>query len=159
MAERTKKEVAKFVTEEKFNELSESVSALVGLVKQSLADSAEANATNAKDPVAVAKELEVTKAGPQPFITPVNPEWEQVAKDIIGAEKIERCEMQHLRSGGLIFTVVIKKEHSNALDNYLEVHKEDRRSKEIGAEGIGGVENWCKLIAQNLKRGKSYVSN
>ena len=142
------------VSREEFNELSTSVSTLVGLVKESL------NKVNAipATPEVVSKEKEITKAGPTPYITPVNPEWEQVARDIIGTEKVERCEMQHGRTGGLTFTVVIKKEFSNAPDAYLAVYKEDRRSKEIGAEGIGGVEAWAKLIKSNLSRAKSYVA-
>lgn len=151
----------KFVTEEKFNELSANVGSLVELVKQSLKESGEAKAKAEAIPAtteAVKVEKEVTKAGPTPYITPVNPEWEAMAREIIGTEKVERCEMAHGRTGGLTFTVVIKKEFSNAPDAYLTVYKEDRRSKEIGAEGIGGVEVWSKLIAQNLKRPKNYVA-
>ena len=37
--------------------------------------------------------------------------------------------------------------------------KVDRRSKEIGNEGIEGVEQWCKLVAQNLKRPKPITAN
>src|ERR1035437_1187620 len=157
MAPETKKE--KFVTEKEFNELSTNVNTLVELVKQSLKESGEVKAKIDAIPATPEKakeEVEVTKAGPKPYITPVNPEWEQVARDIIGTEKVERCEMQHGRTGGLTFTVVIKKEHSNAPDAYLAVYKEDKRSKEIGAEGIGGVEVWAKLIKQNLTRGKAY---
>ena len=156
MAEETKKKVVKeVVTAEQFKSLEGSVTTLAGLVTDMLKAQRE---TQAKDPAEVAKEKEVTKAGPAVYIAPVNPEWEQMAYDIIGKEKVERCEMQHGRTGGLTFTVVIKKEYSNAPDAYLAIYKEDKRSKEIGAEGITGVENWCKLIAQNLKRGKTYVA-
>ncbi len=156
MAGKSKKEKEAFVTEEKFNELQESVGILVGLVKQQIADKeAEKSAVPPVPETPIEKEIK--KAGPNHSV-PVNPEWEQVARDIIG-DAVDHCEMQHLRSGGLIFHVIIKKEYSNASDDYFLRMHEDRRSREIGGEGIGGVEKWCKLIASNLKRGKSYTSS
>lgn len=154
MAPKAKPET-RFVTEEKFNELKSSVDTLVDLMTRQ----AEKVDAIPLTPEALAQDKEVAKAGPKPFITPVNPEWEAIARDVIGAEKVERCELEYARGGGTLFTVVIKKDFSNAPDDYLNRHKEDRRSKEIGQEGIGGVENWCKLIAQNLKRSKSYIGN
>ena len=56
------------------------------------------------------------------------------------------------KGGGTLFTVVIKPEFSNAAPEYLERYKADRRTKEIGSEGLSGVETWCKLIRANLKR-------
>ncbi len=156
MAEETKKVGAKkpvakkepAVTRKEFNELSEMIGGLVNLVTPIVKANAEAKANTPETPL----EKEVTKARPDPRES-VNPEWEGIAKDIIG-EALDRCEVKHLRSGGLLFTVVIKKEFSNAPDNYLAEMKEDRRTKEIGAEGVGGVENWCKLVKQNLARAK-----
>lgn len=165
MARPKKEVVEKFVTVEKFNQLSESVGSLVDLMKQQMEDAKEAKIKVDALPVtpeALKIETDIKSAGPKKFITPVNPEWEQLAKDIINnsvPDAVERCEMEHLRSGGLIFTIVIKKEKSNATDDYLRMYKEDRRSREIGAEGIGGVEAWAKLIGANLKRGKSFISN
>lgn len=156
MAEETKKIGAKkavvkkesdFVSKKEFNELSEMISGLVNLVTPIVKANAEVKANTPETPL----EKEVTKAGPAS--EPVNPEWNDVAREIIG-DALERCEVKHLRSGGLLFTVVIKQEFSNAPDNYLKEHKEDRRTKEIAAEGIGGVENWCKLVKQNLARPK-----
>jgi hypothetical protein len=146
---------AEFVTVEKFSELESSISALTDLVAKSI----EVQATTAKA-AAEAKALipetplekEIAKAGPA-ILESVNPEWVEIAKAVIGPA-LERCEEKHLRNGGLLFTIVIKKEFSNAPDNYLAEFKEDRRTKEIGAEGIGGVENWCKLVKQNLSRAK-----
>jgi hypothetical protein len=85
---------------------------------------------------------------------PINPAWEDKAREIIG-EAVDYCDVFYPRSGGTIFTVVIKSEFSNAPKEYMERNKVDRRSREIGSEGISGVENWCKLIRQNLKRSQN----
>lgn len=84
---------------------------------------------------------------------PVNPAWIAKAKEIVG-EALDHCEVLYPKHGGVLFTLVIKKEHSNASVDYLERYKVDRRTKEIGNEGIEGVEQWCKLVAGNLKRSK-----
>jgi hypothetical protein len=84
---------------------------------------------------------------------PINPAWEDMAREIIG-EAMDHCEIFYPKAGGTIFTVVIKNEFSNAPKEYLERHKTDRRSREIGNEGISGVESWCKLIRAQLKRGR-----
>ena len=82
---------------------------------------------------------------------PINPAWEEKAREIIG-EAVDHCEVFYPKQGGQLFTVVIKDEFSNAPKEYLERMKSDRRTREIGNEGISGVELWCKLIRQNLKR-------
>lgn len=148
-----KKPAQQFVTKEEFNELQSSIGDLVGLVKQSMAESAEAKTIAANKVEETPLEKEVTKARPD-YVEPVNPEWQDKAEEILG-DALDHIEAKHLRTGGLIFTVVIKKEKSNASESYLAEFKTDRRSKEIGAEGIGGVENWCKLIKQNLARPRS----
>ncbi len=84
---------------------------------------------------------------------PMNPEWEERAREIIG-DALAHCEIQYLRSGGVIFTVVIKDEFSNESADYIKYYGSDRRSKEIGAEGVEGVDNWCKLVKSNLARPK-----
>lgn len=144
---KTKAPVEKYVTIDKFNELQDSIASLVGFVKENIKSNADAKALVPDTPL----EKEIKKAGHG--LEPVNSEWDEIAHDIIG-EALDHCEVKHLRNGGLIFTLVIKNEFSNAPDNYLAEMKEDRRSKEIGAEGIGGVENWCKLVKQNLARPK-----
>lgn len=91
----------------------------------------------------------VAKASPNKFT--VNDEWEEEAKKIIG-EAVDHTEVVHERNGGIKFTVIIKKSHSNAPEQYLSLVGTDRRTKEVGSEGIGGVIEWCKLIKQNLAR-------
>lgn len=129
-----------FVTLEAFNALQSSVGQLVELLQKKNATPEEAKI-----------EKEVDKASPDD--SPMNPEWREKAKEIIG-DAMERCELFYPKGGGAIFTVIIKNEHSNAPKEYLRVHKVDRRSKDIAHSGLEGVENWCKLIASNLKRKK-----
>lgn len=141
------------VSRAEFTELSNNVNALVNILTKEAEAKKEVAANTPETPL----EREVTKAGPA-YVENVNPEWRDVAENIIGKERIKRLEVKSLRSGGTIFTVVINEKFSNAQDDYLRMYGEDKRSREIGSEGIGGVENWCKLINQNLKRQKTIPS-
>lgn len=87
----------------------------------------------------------------------VNPDWEDIAREIIGAA-VDHTEIEYVKGGGMKFTVVIKEEFSNASTEYLERHKVDRRSKEVGTEGEAGVRVWCEQIRNNLKRTKPIAS-
>ena len=133
----------KFVTIDQFNELIELVKGIA------------AKPAVAATPEAIKKEKEIDSVNPDQV--PVNPLWEAKAREIIGKGKdgdeiIERCEMIYPKSGGALFTVIIKNEHSNAPKEYLQMYKQDRRTREIGNEGITGVTNWSLLIKQNLGR-------
>ncbi len=136
-----KKEESKFVTADQFSSLVDSVTALAKMIQTQ----------KSSDPETVKLEKAIDKAGPHRQT--VNPEWQEKAEEILGTA-MDRCELFMPRNGGSIFTVIIKKEKSNAPKEYLEMYKEDRRSKEIGSEGIEGVEQWCKLIKQNLNRAR-----
>lgn len=142
--------VTSFVKADEFNSFKEETTAnmttIIGMLKDQAAKPAEVVSSETVSEV----EKEIKKADPNAI--PVNPEWDQAARDIIGAEVVDHCEMNHLKSGGILFTVVIRNDKSNAPKDYLERYKQDRRTKEIGNEGFGGVELWCKLIAQNLAR-------
>lgn len=144
-----KKPKQEFASKEEVNALAESVGSLVELFKQDRAERAAAPVAAATPVAETAMEKEVRKAAPD--VNPVNPAWEEKAEDILG-DYLDHCEVFFPKRGGTIFTVVIKLEKSNAALEYLDVMKQDRRSKEIGNEGIEGVEQWCKLVAQNLKR-------
>jgi hypothetical protein len=139
-----KKEKVESVSRDEFNSLSSSVNDLVGLVKQAL----EKPATPTT-PEEIKAEKEVEKASTNKIST--NDEWEEIAREIIG-DAVDHTEVAYLKGGGLNFTVVIKNDKSNAPLDYLERYKQDRRSKEVGAEGEAGVRNWCVLIKNNLKR-------
>lgn len=135
----------------------------VGTLTQSVGDlvalmTAQAHAgANAPAVPETAIEKEIRKAAPDD-INPVNPAWTEKAEEVLG-EALERCEVFYPKRGGTIFTLVIKPAFSNASVEYMERTKSDRRSKEIGNEGIEGVEQWCKLVAANLKRAKPTVKN
>lgn len=143
----------KYVTAEQFAELATMVGDLAGLVRQVVPKAPETKPIETK-PVAQANSVGpavAEEAGSDE--APINPRWVKRANEILG-DAVDRCEIFYPKNGGQIFTVVIKKERSNASPDYLARHKEDRRSREIGTEGLQGVEAWCKLILQNLSKGK-----
>jgi hypothetical protein len=88
-----------------------------------------------------------------PNKTTTNPEWESTAREILG-EALDHTEVEHEKSGGIKFTVVIDRRFSNANPAYLELNKTDRRTKEVSREGMQGVEEWCRQILGNLSRTK-----
>lgn len=137
-----------FVTQDQLNDFGNK---LLDGVEAMLKRTAPVPAVPAATPVVAetAAEKLITKAGPND--APINPAWEEKAREIIG-EAVDHCEVAYLRNGGVIFTIVVKDEFSNAGKDYLSRMGSDRRSKEVGSEGIEGVENWCKLVKANLAR-------
>lgn len=136
------------VSREEFDKLADNVGTLVDLFTKDREERAKA------PPIAVqetAIEKEVRKAAPDE--NPVNPAWKEKAEEILG-DALDHCEVMFPKRGGTIFTVIVKEEVSNAPTEYMDRMKVDRRSREIGNEGIEGVEQWCKLVAANLKRTK-----
>jgi hypothetical protein len=142
-----KKVTKQYVTVEQFSALTDVISKMNDSLSELKNKTVELPKTTATKE---AQEIEKAKADQ----APINPAWEDMAREIVG-EALDHCEIFYPKAGGTIFTVVIKPELSNAPKEYLERMKTDRRSKEIGAEGISGVENWCKLVKQNLKKGRS----
>lgn len=139
-----KAEPSNFVTQEQFSQVTDILKDIVSSMTE-LKNKPSA-------PVAESKDLQdIAKAKYDQ--APINPLWEEKAREIIG-EALDHCEVFYPKQGGQIFTVVIKTEMSNAPKEYLERTKADRRSREIGNEGIAGVEQWCKLIKANLKRAR-----
>jgi hypothetical protein len=150
MAEKKKveKKEPEYATQQQFKSLEDSLSKIVDVVS-TLSTNVSKLAERPATPEEVKKEAEIAKAAPQEEI--VNPNWLSKAKEVLG-EKLERCEVFYPKAGGTIFTLVISPKFSNAPHEYIERHKEDRRSKEIGNEGMEGVENWCKLVLANLNK-------
>lgn len=135
-----------------FNDLRETVNTLASGMSDML-DLMKAGALNkpVQTVAEIAIEKEADKATANKYT--VNPEWEDIAREIIGAA-VDHTEIEYVKGGGMKFTVVIKEEFSNATTEYLERHKVDRRSKEVGADGESGVRLWCEQIRNNLKRPK-----
>jgi hypothetical protein len=132
-----------FVTLEQFDKLTD--------VLKSISDTVIELKTRPVAQVPETKvEQEVTKAGPNKSMT--NVEWEEDARTKIG-EALDHCEVETPKNGGMIYTIVIKTEFSNANKEYLERNKTDRRSCEVSTGGFPAVQNWNKLVALNLKRG------
>ncbi len=139
-----------FVTVERFESLENSVGELVNLIK-----SGALTAPAAQTPAEAAEEKKITAAGPNKYT--VNPEWEDLAREIVG-EALDHTEIEYAKGGGQKFTLVIKQEFSNAPTDYLARAKVDRRTREIGAEGEAGVRTWCEQVRNNLKRPKPITS-
>ena len=142
LKEKTKKlptEKTAFATMDQFNQLTD--------VLQVLADSINDIKTKIATPAEKKEVKEVENAGP--FSAPMNPLWEDKAREIIG-EAVDHCEVFYPKGGGTIFTIVIKSEFSNASKSYMEMYKIDRRTREVGSEGLAGVETLAKLVKQNL---------
>lgn len=141
-----------FVTKEQFSHLENAVGSLVDLIRSgALGTPAAVAAPLVESPA----EKKIKEADPK--VPHTNPEWEAMAREIIG-EAVDHTELAYVKGGGQIFTVVIKAELSNAPKDYLERYKVDRRSKEISAEGEGGVKTWCEQIRNNLNRPRQISS-
>lgn len=128
-----------FVTKEEFKVVEGAVNKILDLLEK------KADVPETKE------EKAVNQAVPNKFTA--NPEWEAVASEILG-DYLDHTEVEHEKTGGIKFTVVIKNEYSNASKEYLDTVKVDRRTKEVGALGLDGVTEWCKLIKANLSRPK-----
>ena len=140
------------VSREEFDTLANSVGELVGLIKSG------ALSAPAQTPAQVTEQKEIEKAVENKYT--VNPEWEEMAREIINAavpEAFDHTELQYAKGGGLVFTICIKTDKSNAARDYLERYKVDRRSREIGAEGEAGAKEWAIRVATNLKRPRSFA--
>lgn len=135
---------AEFVTKKEFDNFA---NALTDLLKERLPAPGEIPAATVPA-VAPEQERAIAKAGPNAYIT--DEDWDLIAQEILG-DAVDHTEVER-KGGGIKFTVVIRKEKSNASPEYLERHKVDRRTREVGAEGTEGVSAWCKLIKQNLAR-------
>jgi hypothetical protein len=149
MATKPKKPVAvikEFVTTDRFNKLEDAVNKIADSMIN-LTDRLSAV------PVVESKEVkEIKAAGPDRVET--NPNWQEQAQEILG-DYLDHTEVTHTKSGGILFTIVIKPERSNASKDHLNFYKHDRRTKEVSAEGEEGVIQWCKLVLGNLKHSES----
>jgi hypothetical protein len=98
-------------------------------------------------PVSTSVDKEVKEATSDD--TPLNPNWKKKAQEILG-DYLEDVQVYYPKTGGTHFTLIIKKEKSNATPSYWSMFKQDRRTKEIGNTGIDGVQKWCELVKRNL---------
>ena len=138
---------------ERISSLDNSLVQILEIVKATAGASAAASASVVAAPAKTAEEIKKDKEIDEASATyeSVNPHWVAIAKKTLGSA-LDHCEVFYPKNGGTIFTVVVHKDHSNAPAEYLKMMGSDRRSKDVAAEGVQGVELWCKLIAQNLKR-------
>ena len=143
MATKPKAEVKQeFVSVADFNKLTSVIESLVNTVTE-LKNKPVATVAETKE------EVEVKKA--KSDNAPMPESWDEAAREILG-EMLDHTELLQPRGGGNLFTIVIKPEFSNAPKEYLEMRKFDRRTVELGNEGISKVEAFSKLVRANLKR-------
>jgi hypothetical protein len=134
---------------EKVEKLSNNVSQLVELLskKQEEANKEVSKSDNKKE--------DIRKEGIADWAE-VHPVHDNTARDILG-NLVDRTYMKYPKGGGALFTVVIKREFSNAPKDYLERMKEDHRTANLETErfrGEEGAKRWCLLIKQNLSKNK-----
>lgn len=146
-----KERVSKFVSKEEFSSRMSSLENSLLSVVDLLKVKSEKTEPVAKLAEQVAGDKAVTDA--KAYQAPINPKWEEGAKEILG-DKLDHCEVDYPLGGGTQFTVVIKPEFSNAPKAYIERYKFDRRTKEIGATGYAGVTEWCNQVKANLANKK-----
>lgn len=154
------------MTEETKQKIAESKRA--NAVSKTDFDTLKSNVDNLKDNIATLLELmqkpkeEVAKIAVEnkkideasPDAQDVNPRYDAAARQILG-DRVERTYVKYPKGGGTLFTIVIKKDYSNAGQAYLGLTKEDHRTVNIEREeyrGEDGVIAWSKLVLQNLKR-------
>lgn len=139
----TKKE---FVSKEEFDNLKNNMNAsfaqIIDMMKKTPEDKVKAKVEDKK----------VDEASPN--ISEVNPRYDAKVKEILG-DRVEKTIVDFPKGGGTFFTIVVKREFSNAPKDYLNLMKEDRRTINLEREGFrgeDGVERWAKLVLQNLER-------
>ncbi len=147
---RKKKPAPAYATKEDLEGIVSTMSSMAEAF-QKIADKVNAEPAKPQTVEEIKHTAEVKKASPD--LALVNPAWDEKAREILG-DALDHCEVVYPKQGGTMFTVIIKAESSNAKEDYLAMYKSDRRTKEIGNEGIEGVEQWCKLVKENLKRGR-----
>lgn len=59
--------------------------------------------------------------------------------------------------GGIMFTIVVPNNLSNATKAYLDFYKVDLRSKPLQPGAIAnGIDNWCKMVAKNIRYDRKF---
>ena len=137
----------KLVSHEEFDglkkEVSEGFSTIVNLIKEKPKTVEESKKVDAK------KANDKTAEPNDAYLEPVHPDWIADAKAKIG-EAVDHCEVDYPKNGFPRYTVVIKKENSNASSSHLQYYKVDRRTVAV-ANGFETVKQFNSLVAQNLK--------
>lgn len=131
-------------------ELEKKVEGMEGSLLKIVEMMTKANQTPKEKEVAKVVEAKNKTAEPNnEYLEPVHPEWLSDAKLKIG-EALDHCEVDYPKNGNPRYTVVIKKEFSNASSSHLEYYKIDRRTVAV-TNGLESVKTFNSLVAQNLR--------
>lgn len=124
-------------------EMNKSFGQIIDLIKEKPKTIEESKKVEAKK--AVDKTAEANDA----YLEPVHPDWVKDAQAKIG-DAVDHCEVDYPKNGFPRYTVVIKKELSNASSSHLQYYKVDRRTVAV-SNGFETVKAFNSLVAQNLK--------
>lgn len=62
-------------------------------------------------------------------------------------------------AGGITFTIFVPEKFSNVTPAHRALYKQDLRTRAVMPHNIAkGIEDWCKLVAQNLKYDKKIAT-
>jgi len=145
-----KKVKENFVSKEEFDTLKQDMNKSFQQIVDLIKDKPSGAKVDATKRVESEKKIDEANSDMSDF----NQRYDSKAKEILG-DKIERTFITYPKGGGTLFTIVIKREHSNSPKDYLERYKEDKRTVNLEREefrGESGVEAWAKLILANLNR-------
>ena len=135
------------VSREEFNslkqEMNKSFGQIIDLIKAPPKTVEETKKVDAK------KAIDKTAEPNDAYLEPVHPDWIADAKAKIG-DAVDHCEVDYPKNGFPRYTIVIKKENSNASSSHLQYYKVDRRTVAV-ANGFETVKQFNLLVAQNLK--------
>ncbi len=124
-------------------EVSSGFEQIINLMKSKPKTAEEEKKVEAK------KAVDKTAEPNNDYLEPVHPEWIADAKLKIG-EQLDHCEVDYPKNGFPRYTIVIKKEFSNASKSHLDYYKIDRRTVAV-SNGFETVKTFNSLVAQNLK--------
>lgn len=80
--------------------------------------------------------------------TIVPPAWRKLTDEILGPDF--QISLRLPENGGQIFEIYVPKEKSNATKDHWEMHKRDKRSRELGNTGIKGVKDYLLKVRKNI---------
>ena len=74
----------------------------------------------------------------------------------VGRLSFPEIDEKGRETGGIMFTIVVPQKFSNMEDAQMKYYKVDLRSKALQPNAIAkGIDDWCKLVSQNLRYNKN----
>lgn len=144
----------KGVSKTEFNKFQKEVSGTLGNITEALGGMMETlNELKAQPKIeADSNGVRVTAsladdAGPQSEAM-VPQAWRRLTDEILGTDF--EISLRLPENGGQIFEIMVPREKSNATKDHWEMHKRDKRSRELGNTGIKGVKDYLLKVRKNI---------